>query len=303
MTTCGTQQIWNDLTLCVVTLLCLILVGCGDGYPAESDAPKNDAEWAAYRAEDIRLSGPGYPDLQGKVLNYTYVGFAGFRVLIERNRLKFQGVSGEFDGITMLQTPQVSKVSDDVYFMSWQVMGDMGDNVVVNVRDMKVFAHLGDGRDYRQVHGEIQCFGLPNECHVPEGEPDSTLGAGIRVMLRGGSPKSPEGDAPKAAPTPAARALEGKTLVFRYPDGSEVTLRVENYVAVVDEGAGPAPRGGAFTQPADNIYFVSWDGKNGGQHIVLNKTTMEVHDQITADGLRASVVARVEYFGPTQGPD
>ena len=282
--------------------LVALLVGCGDRYPAERPAPKNEAERAALRAEDARISGPGYLDLDGRVFHYGYVGFAGFRVLIERNRLKFQGVSGEFEGITKLQTPRFSKVRDDLYFMSWPVLGDMGDNVVVNVRDMRVFAHLGAGSDYRQLRGDITCFGTVDECDPPQGRLQSTLESVIRLTLRGASPGGTDGTA-TAEPTPAARALEGKELRFRFDEGASVGLRIENHTALVDEGDGPAPRGGVFTEPADEVYFVSWDGEHGGQHIVFDARTMEVHDHIAADGRRGAFVARAEYFGPARGPN
>ena len=261
--------------------------------------PASEAEREALRSEDARISGPGYLDLEGKVFHYAYEGFAGFRVLIERNRLKFQGVSGEFEGITKLETPQFSKVSDGVYFMSWSVLGDMGDNVVVNLRDMKVFGHLGPGSDYRQIHGDIHCFGTVEQCDPPVGRIQSTLESVIRVMLRNGPPGSADHASERRA-TPAARALEGKELRYRVADGPSVTLRVENHTAIVDEGHGPEPRGGTFTQPDEHLYFVSWDGEHGGQHIVFNEKTMEVHDQIAPDGTRAAMMGPAEYFGPAR---
>ena len=284
-----------------VSLLAVFALGCGDTYPPERPPPANDIERAARRAEDARLSGPGYPDLEGKVFHYTYLDFAGFRVLIERNRLKFQGVSGEFEGITQLQTPQISAVGEDVYFMSWAVLGDMGDNVVVNLAEMKVFAHLGAGRDYRQIEGEIHCFGTPDECAPPEGRLQSVLESVIRVTLGNAGAESGDGDS-NPEPSAAARELEGQQLTYRFPDGAPITLHVVDQTALVDEGRGPEPRGGVFTKPAESLYFISWDGEHGGEHILADVRTMEVHDHIHPDGQRRARVGRIESFGPAHPP-
>lgn len=285
-----------DTRRAMIATLAVAWLGCGDVYPPERSAPANEAERAAQRAEDVRLSGPGYPALEGRVFHYSYEDFAGFRVLIERNRLKFQGVSGEFEGITKLQTPQFSAVDEGVTFMSWRVGGDMGDNVVLNLRDGTVFAHLGDGSSVRQLRGEIDCVGAPDECAPPEGRLQSTLEATLRVLARTAGSSDEAGGA--RLPTPAAQALEGKELRYRFDGEPAVALRVVEHAALVDEGQGFAPQGGTFTSVADELYFISWNGPHGGQHIVFNARTMEVHDQIRANGERVARVVRAESFGP-----
>ena len=285
-------------TSAFVLIACaLLLSACGPSYPPERPDPSNAREHAAYLAEDVRRSGPGYPDLDGKVFNYAYEGFAAFRVLVARNRLLFEGVSGEFEGVRMLQVPQISRVDDGIYFMSWQVRGDMGDNVLVNTVDMKVFGHLGAGSDYRQIHGDIACFGTTQECDAPAGEPQSVIGGIARVMLRRLFGSDADGDSSSPA-QPGAHALDNLSLVYALPDGEAVSLRIENGGVLVEEAGQFIARGGVVTQAADQIYLVSWDGDHGGQHIVFNARTMEIHDQIATDGTRVALQGRASYFGP-----
>ena len=90
----------------------------------------------------VNTTGSGYPDLEGKFIEYEYVDFGSFTLAFYDNKLLWQGKGGYFDGVTAKVIPQVSKVANDIYFLSWVFATGGGDNVVVNFRTNKVFAHL-----------------------------------------------------------------------------------------------------------------------------------------------------------------
>ena len=82
--------------------------------------------------EPIPPSGSGYKDLEGDIINYEYEGFGSFRLHIFDNTIKWRGVGGNFNDIVNRVVPQISRVAENIYFMSWATGGQGGDNVMVN---------------------------------------------------------------------------------------------------------------------------------------------------------------------------
>ena len=252
--------------------------------------------------------GSGFADLNGDVINYEYYDFGGFRLHMSERGLKWRGVGGEFDGVTALVTPQVSKVADGIYFMSWPTMGEGGDNVVVNFDAMTVNAHLGGGNRFRLITGVIHCHNS-SDCPAPEGDPMrpdqvmQTLMTNRQRAGRGGPPGGPGGPGapPPAGPLSAADqaardALRG--MVLRY-ESDEGTINVEvadDATLVSVDGADAASHATHATQIAGDIFFVSWGGPHGGNHIVFNTKTMQVFDQIMSDGTRKEAIYDASCF-------
>lgn len=258
--------------------------------------------------------GSGFADLNGNVIHYEYFEFGGFQLYMSESGLKWRGVGGEFDGVVAMVTPQVSKVNDDIYFMSWPTPGEGGDNVVMNFDAMTVNAHLGGGERFRLITGVVHCRNS-SDCVAPEGDVMSMAETMQRLMANaqrsgrmppggmggmggmGGPPQLPPAGPLSDADKAAREALRGK--VLQYPTDSGMTR-----VAVADDTTMVSVSGGAATshsthatQIADGVLFVSWGGPHGGNHIVFNAETMKVYDQILADGTRKEAIYDVTCFG------
>ena len=251
-------------------------------------------------------SGSGWNDIDGSIVNYEYHNFGGFRLHFRDNKLKWYGYVGTFKGVTAEVTPQVSKVADDIYFMSWPVPGDAYDNVVMNLRDMKVYAHLGADASFDLPNGVIHCRNT-TECVVPEGEPMAPLQV-MKTLVANAIEKgfSNPMDAMKAMRNDAAEiadsekqgmaALTGKTFVMDTPEGA-VKIEINGTETLSTVGNGEAESSPTYaTLVAEGIYFVSWHGKPSGNHIVFNSHTMRAFDQKLADGTHAEAIYQVSCF-------
>ena len=254
-------------------------------------------------AQESDPPGSGYAGMDGDVINYEYYDFGGFQLLMSEHRLKWRGVGGRFDGVVALVSPQVSRVADNIYFMSWGTPNG-GDNVVVDFDAMTVNAHLGGDDRYRLIHGVVHCRNS-SDCIAPEGDVMSreeamqTLAANAR---RAGQP-GPPGGPPEPAAGPlspadlaAREALRGKVLRYE-PDRGTTSVAVADDVTIVSEdGADEASHATHATQIADDVFFVSWGGAHGGNHIVFNAETMKVYDQIMPDGTRKEAIYDASCF-------
>ena len=166
--------------------------------------------------------------------------------------LKWRGVGGEFDGVISLVTPQVSKVADDIYFMSWPTMGEGGDNVVVNFDAMTVNAHLGGGNRFRLITGVIHCRDS-RDCTPPEGDamqPNQimqTLMTNRQRSGRAGPPGAPPPAAPLSQADQAAReALRDMVLTYESDHGT-ISIEVADDATLVSIDGG-APESHATMQ-------------------------------------------------------
>lgn len=251
--------------------------------------------------------GTGYAGMDGDVINYEYYDFGGFQLLMSEHKLKWRGVGGLFDGVVAEVNPQVSGVADNIYFMSWPTRGEGGDNVVVNFDAMTVNAHLGEGDRFRLIHGVVHCRNS-SDCIAPEGDVMSPEEAMQTLMANaqrtglagppGAPPGGPPGGPPDAPPEAdplspadlaAREALRGK--VLRYDTDHGVTsIEVADDATIVGVGDDETSHATHATQIADDVFFISWGGAHGGNHIVFNAATMKVYDQIMPDGARREAI-------------
>ncbi|CAL2086063.1 conserved hypothetical protein [Tenacibaculum sp. 190524A05c] len=241
---------------------------------------------------EVNTSGSGYRELEGKFIEYEYVDFGSFRLAIYDNRIKWRGYGGYFDGITSEVEPQISKISEHIYFLSW-VFGDSGgDNVVVNFKTKKVYAHLRSGNasenspsDFEMIHGTVKC-GPSIHCEFPEGEPISML----RMILKLNS-NTKKYELPTIFETKkplieehltARKELSGKTFIYDSEEGLTSIKLDENITWVSLENKDAKQYQTNITKISDGIYFLSWLGNSQfGEHIVLNTNTMKVFDHLT----------------------
>ena len=257
--------------------------------------------------------GSGYASMDGDVINYEYYDFGGFQLLMSDHRLKWRGAGGLFDGVVALVSPQVSAVADNIYFMSWPTQGEGGDNVVVNFNAMTVNAHLGGGDRFRLIHGVVHCRNS-SDCIAPEGDVMSPEEAMQTLMANaqrtglagppgappGGPPGGPPGAPPEADPLSPAdlaarEALRGK--VLRYDADHGVTsIEVADDATIVGVDDDETSHATHATQIADDVFFISWGGAHGGNHIVFNAATMKVYDQIMPDGTRREAIYDASCF-------
>ncbi len=272
---------WNNLAVCLMLLLC----------PAAAMLPLHPAV-----SQEATPQGSGYADLDGDVINYEYFDFGGFQLLMAEHRLKWRGVGGLFDGVDASVSPQVSKIDNNIYFMSWPTRGDGGDNVVVNFDAMTVYAHLGEGDRFRLIHGVVHCRNS-SDCSAPEGDvmsPDErmrTLMANARRAGLAGPLDAPPEAGPLSPADLAARdALRGKVLRYETDRGITSVEVTDDATVVSEDGADETSHATHATQVADGVFFLSWGGPHGGNHVVFNAATMKVYDQILPDGTRGEAV-------------
>lgn len=250
--------------------------------------------------------GSGYAGMDGDVINYEYYDFGGFQLLMSDHRLKWRGAGGLFDGVVAQVSPQVSEVAENIYFMSWPTQGEGGDNVVVNFDAMTVNAHLGGGDRYRLIHGVVHCRNSSN-CIAPEGDvmnPDEvmqTLRANAQRTGQADPPGGPPGGPAEAGPLSPAdlaarEALRGKVLRYGTDSGITSVEVADDATIVSEDGADETSHATHATQIADGVFFISWGGAHGGNHIVFNAATMKVYDQIMPDGTREEAIYDASCF-------
>ena len=258
--------------------------------------------------------GAGYAGMDGDVINYEYYDFGGFQLLMSDHRLKWRGAGGLFDGVVALVSPQVSEVADNIFFMSWPTQGEGGDNVVVNFNTMTVNAHLGGGDRFRLIHGVVHCRNS-SDCIAPEGDvmsPDEVMQtlranaqrtglAGPPGGPSGGPPGGPPGAPPEAGPLSPAdlaarEALRGKLLRYETDSGTTSVEVADDATIVSEDGTDETSHTTHATQIAEDVFFVSWGGAHGGNHIVFNAATMKVYDQIMPDGTRREAIYDANCF-------
>lgn len=256
---------------------------------------------ASGATEAVAPSGSGWDEVDGSIVNYEYDGFGGFYLHFRDNKIKWKGFSGGFTGVVNLIVPQVSKVAEDIYFLSWKTQGNSGDNVVVNFQDMSVFAHLGGASSFNLISGVVHCRNTP-DCIAPEGEvmegpqimqtlmknaQDAGFSNPMEAMAGGGmGPADEQGMA----------ELTGKTFAYETPEGQvKVSVNGEETTTSIGD-AEPVTSPTYATYIAEGIYYVSWDGEPSGNHVVFNSHNMRVYDQILADGTRAEAIYTATCF-------
>ena len=256
--------------------------------------------------ESVEPSGSGYSDLEGTIINYEYENFSAFRVAIANHRVRWTGISGYFEGVTSEVVPQISKIADGIYFFSWQTMGDGGDNVVLNFNTMSVNAHLNPGAPSAEamemINGPIQCWN-ESDCIPPSDE--RTPRMEVRVILQSNVQeknlppmfllelnKDPKSDADRAARS----ELAGMAIEYETQYGS-TRIEVDGGQTYLRENMGETTSYDTFaTKIADDIFFISWMGPAGGNHIIVNRDTGKVFDHISPSGERAERIYDLACF-------
>lgn len=273
----------------LIALAFLIIVSYFMFFSAEKIWPK---EKIINNVAEVNTTGSGYRDLEGKFIEYEYVDFGSFKLAFYDNKLIWQGNGGYFDGVTAKVIPQVSKVNNDVYFLSWVFPNGGGDNVVVNFKTKKVFAHLHQADAERStpfelIYGNIIC-GPSKDCNPPEGSVLNFLK--VISLISSNSKKfnlTEMGTMERPIISEHKKAREelfGK--IIDYGTGEEtITIEIKGDVTFITDKKGVKEYQTHTTKIDTGIYFISWlQNDDFGQHIVFNQNTMKVFDQILLDG-------------------
>lgn len=251
--------------------------------------------------ESIGL-GSGYTDLENTIINYEYNDFGGFYLRIGDEKITWQGFVGYFKGITSVVEPQLSKITDGIYFASWPTRPGHGDNVIWNFNDKTVFAHLGGGNAFKLIHGTIYCRNTP-ACKSPPQQGmsrnelvkrlvENVTALGFRSPVEALAPSRDMG----LADIEGMNTLKGKTLVYNTPQG-KVQVDFDGQKLYVKETENEKQSYASHaTLVAKDIYFVSWGGAHGGSHIIFNANTMKVFDHIQNDGKRMETIYTASCF-------
>ena len=247
--------------------------------------------------------GSGYADLADNIINYEYFDFGGFHVHVREQKMIWRGFVGYFKDIVSLVEPNMSKIAPDLYFVSWPTVGDNGDNVVWNFNDMTVFAHLGGGQAFKMIHGVIHCRNTQT-CVAP---PEEAMPPQLRRQKLAENVQALGFESPQVALAPTRdmspadvlgmNELNGKSLSYATPEGTVTLEFTGQQIRVTSPLAEKETHNIHATRVAQDIYFVSWGGEFGGNHIVFNALTMQVFDHITTDGTRAESIYNATCLG------
>ena len=284
----------------IVTGALLLLSACS------TEKPESGPGAALVGAtEAVAPLGSGWDDIDGSVVNYEYAGFGGFYLHFQDNKVAWQGYVGAFKGVTREVTPQVSKVADDIYFISWRTANGGGDNVVLDFADGTVYAHIGGDSDFELISGVIHCRDTPG-CNRPAGESMQRMQvmqiltrnareAGFDNLMEGMAARKGNGSRSPADEQGQAE-LTGKTLVYEAPEGT-IRVSINGDETTSSLGSGELRTSATYaTRIADGIWFISWDGRPAGNHVVFNSHNMRIYDQIRADGARKEVIYEASCF-------
>lgn len=257
---------------------------------------------------EVNTSGSGYQDLEGKFIDYDYNNFGRFQLAIYDNSIKWSGYNGYFKGITAQVIPQISKITDGIYFLSWIFDNGGGDNVVVNFHVQKVFAHLRHVRpsaeanyDFEMIDGKVIC-GPSIDCNFPN-ETTTSFFRTIRLLSANAEafdlPAMGTADRPLIEEHHAARnELKGKVIKYKTNLGN-VSVQVDGNITKVKEGTSDFKTYRTHaTKIAAGIYYLSWlDNEDYGNHIVFNLNTMQAFDHLTGADDHDEKIYTVSCFG------
>ncbi len=86
-----------------------------------------------------------------------------FYVEIKEDSIVWTGLAGDFDGMEATVYPQYSKISDDIYFVTWEIdMVNGFDSLVINMEDNTIFGHCKANSKFVEIEGEIYYNELNN---------------------------------------------------------------------------------------------------------------------------------------------
>jgi len=274
-----------------------LIVSCSLSAPYVLSATDNDAS-----NKDL---GSGFAEVKGKTINYEYRKFGGFYVNVQDSgRVKWRGFVGAFKDIVREVDPIYSKVADDLYFFSWETRPSRGDNVVFDLKNNTVHAHLGGGDDpgFTFISGDVYCFDTP-DCKRPHGDtmgPEETMEKLAENAAQSGMTleQSIAGE-PGEDDANGKQQLTGKTIAYQTDEGI-VRVAIDDDQTTVTTGDNEATTHLTHaTVIVDGIWFVSWNGPHAGNHIVFNSQQMKVYDHIGSDGERKESIYNAVCFANT----
>lgn len=260
----------------------------------------------AHQAADDMFGGSGYPAAEGSVVNYTYNNFGGFYLAVEDHTIRWEGFHGYFLGLVSANAPQISEVAPNVFHFSWRTRGTGSDNVVHNYDTMSVTAHLqpdqGAGGAIQMIHGVVHCRNT-TDCIAPSKDltPRPEIGPRMAKTI------SEFGLAPLFDPTvnntpraladiEARRELAGLAIIYDTPEGEYRVTVDDDTTRVSIANRSPTDYQTYASKLADDLFFVSWMGGIGGNHVVINTTTRKVYDHILPSGERRESIFELRCF-------
>lgn len=257
---------------------------------------------------EVNTSGSGYRDLEGKFIDYEYNDFGRFQLAIYDNSIKWSGYNGYFKSITAQVAPQISKITEGIYFLSWIFDNGGGDNVVVNFNVRKVFAHLRHSNaspnvayDFEMIDGKVIC-GPSIDCNFPN-EKMTSFFSTIRLLNANAEafdlPQMGTADRPLIVEHIAARdELKGKAIQYTTKLGRTVVQINGDITRVTDETGKVKEYRTHATKIGAGIYYLSWlDNQNYGNHIVFNLNTMQAFDHLTGADKHHEKIYTISCFG------
>jgi len=249
------------------------------------------------------VGGSGYPSLQGTVVNYEYQDFAAFNFGIFPDKARWHGVKGYYDGLTAENRPHISKVREEIYFISWPTPKGGGDNVVWNFADMEVNAHLGMVTgEVRLIAGPIHCRGSADQCTAPipliDPPPNAAAVRKANASRYGLIPieQYAENHTLTSQDITARAELKDRAILFNTEEGV-VRIEVQNEETRVRIEDGSIETHQTFaTKITDDLYFISWAGSYGGNHLMFDTLNMKAYDHLLPNGKRQEQIYPISCF-------
>ncbi len=248
------------------------------------------------------VSGSGYDDLRGMVINYGYDFFDNFNLTVYNNKVKWHGQVGYFAGIAREVIPQASKVAEGIYFVSWST-GVGGDNVVFNFNEHTVNAHLFDMSApdlILNIHGKI--FNVNTEDTVyPHAllTPDEEMLPLITKNFEERKLLPDYGFVKTLSPLPedvlARQELMGKSIIIKTVEG-ELKIFFDGEKMHLELGNRTLTYMTTVTKIADAVYFISWENDAFRGHMVCNVKTKQAFQHLRPSGERKEEICNIVDF-------
>lgn len=99
--------------------------------------------------------------------SWRYENGWDFNITINEDGLHWQGIGGDFDGMSMSVHPHYRKVAENIYFVTWVVPYAGLDSLVIDFNENKVFAHSKANSKFFSLEGEIYCNDMHQACAKP----------------------------------------------------------------------------------------------------------------------------------------
>ncbi len=106
-------------------------------------------------------------ELENKVFNWKYNVGWNFRVEMTKNAIYWEGIEGDFEGMTAEVHSVYTQISDNIYFITWNVPFMGYDSLVLDLENDIVYAHSHANAKTIAIEGEVYCNGLHEECEAP----------------------------------------------------------------------------------------------------------------------------------------